>query len=78
MAIGKWHLSSNPINNGFDFNIGGDIRGNPGPGGYFAPYNIDHIEQGSEGEYLTDRLTDEAIDFLLNIPDITMMSKHIS
>ena len=65
-AIGKWHLSSNPINNGFDINIGGDERGNPGygSGGYFAPYTIGHISQGPDGEYLTDRLTDEAIGFM--------------
>jgi arylsulfatase A-like enzyme len=63
-AIGKWHLSSNPVNNGFDINIGGDRRGNPGPDGYFAPYNISNISQGPDGEYLTDRLTDEAITYI--------------
>lgn len=62
--IGKWHLSHNPLNNGFHSNIGGDGRGNPGHDGYFAPYNIPHIEQGPDGEYLTDRLTDEAIAFM--------------
>ncbi len=70
LSIGKWHLSSNPVNNGFDYNIGGDLRGNPGPGGYFAPYNINHIEQGPEGEYLTDRLTNEAIDFIHQHRDV--------
>ncbi len=63
-AIGKWHLSSSPVHNGFHINIGGDNRGNPGRDGYFAPYNIANIEQGPEGEYLTDRLTDEAIQFI--------------
>lgn len=64
-AIGKWHLSEDPRNNGFHYNIGGDLRGNPGyPTGYFAPYSISNIEQGPEGEYLTDRLTDEAITFI--------------
>ncbi len=63
-AIGKWHLSNNPLHNGFHINIGGDHRGNPGQNGFFAPYNIDHIKQGAEGEYLTDRLTDEAINFI--------------
>ncbi len=64
LAIGKWHLSSNPVINGFDYNIGGDMRGGPGPDGYFAPYNFDNIEQGPDGEYLPDRLTDEAINFI--------------
>ncbi len=63
-AIGKWHISSTPLSNGFHINIGGDHRGNPGRDGYFAPYNIAHIEQGPDGEYLTDRLTDEAIAFM--------------
>lgn len=63
-AIGKWHLSEDPRNNGFHYNIGGNMRGNPGADGYFAPYNISNIEQGPEGEYLTDKLTDEAIAFI--------------
>ncbi|MCB0188200.1 MAG: sulfatase-like hydrolase/transferase, partial [Caldilineaceae bacterium] len=32
--------------------------------GYFSPYTIPHFEDGPEGEYLTDRLTDEAIRLL--------------
>lgn len=64
ISVGKWHLSMNPVHNGFDRNVGGDIRGNPGHQGYFAPYNIAHITQGPDGEYLTDRLTSEAIDFM--------------
>lgn len=67
--IGKWHLSENPLTHGFDYNIGGDNRGNPGQGGYFAPYNIANIEQGPEGEYLTDRLADEAINFIKTYKD---------
>lgn len=31
---------------------------------YFSPYRIDFIENGPEGEYLTDRLTTEAISFV--------------
>lgn len=64
--IGKWHASSDARNNGFDINIGGDLRGNPGKDGYFAPYKIPFIEQGPDGEYLTDRLTTEAIGFINN------------
>jgi len=61
--IGKWHLSSDARNNGFDVNIAGSHKGNPGKNGYFVPYNVP-VEQGPKGEYLTDRLTDEAIDFI--------------
>ncbi|PWE00544.1 aryl-sulfate sulfohydrolase [Marinilabilia rubra] len=67
-AIGKWHLSSTPENNGFDINIGGDMRGNPGHDGYFAPYNIANLSQGPRGEHLTDRLTSEAMQFIRQNP----------
>lgn len=73
--IGKWHLgdddeSTGPLSQGFDLNIAG---GRPGtPYSYFYPYknkkNQYHtgLEKGSEGEYLTDRLTSEAIDVIKN------------
>ncbi len=62
--IGKWHISEDPKKHGFDVNIGGSHRGGPGSKGYFSPYNIDHLKDGSKGEYLTDRLTNEAISFI--------------
>jgi len=62
--LGKWHLGDppehGPRQQGFDVNIGGFRAGTP-PGGYFVPYRNPHLEDGPEGEYLTDRLTDEAI-----------------
>ena len=33
-------------------------------GGFFVPYNNPKLEDGPEGEYLTDRLTDESVEFL--------------
>ncbi|MCK4515893.1 MAG: sulfatase, partial [Spirochaetaceae bacterium] len=45
---------------GFDVNIGGCHWGMPN-NGYFSPWGIPTLEDGPEGEYLTDRLTDEAI-----------------
>ncbi|MCF7955056.1 MAG: sulfatase [Phycisphaerae bacterium] len=33
-------------------------------GGYFTPYDNPRLENGPEGEYLTDRLTDESVKFL--------------
>jgi len=65
--VGKWHISEDPTRDGFDINIGGLEAGNPawgGMGGYFSPYNNPHLADGPEGEYLTDRLTEEAISFL--------------
>jgi len=63
-TFGKWHLGKNPLQQGFDFNVGGSLRGNPGKDGYFSPYKIENIENGPKGEHLTDRLTTEAIQFL--------------
>jgi len=64
--LGKWHLGPTeeywPENQGFDINIGGHHRGSP-PGGYFAPYKNPRLE-GPQGEHLTARLTDEALNIL--------------
>ena len=67
--IGKWHMGAppkaGPSEHGFDLNIGGDHRGRLDGNGHFSPYdNLLNLPQGSEGEYLTDRLTDEAIAFI--------------
>ena len=64
--IGKWHLGNEmyyPQYQGFDINIAGMSYGWP-PGGYFSPYKNPMIEDGPEGEHLTDRLTDEALKFI--------------
>lgn len=64
--VGKWHLGDEgffPENQGFDINIGGHDKGSP-PGGYYSPYKNPKLSDGPEGEYLTDRLTDESIKFI--------------
>ncbi len=66
-SMGKWHLGGGkylPTNQGFDINIGGNERGAPGRGGYFSPYNNPNLIDGPPGEYLTDRLTEEAVRFI--------------
>jgi len=70
-TMGKWHLGPDPTTQGFDLNVGGSHRGSPGRNGYFSPYNLENLDNGPEGEYLTDRLTDEAIDFLEKYQDST-------
>ena len=63
---GKWHLGDKnflPENQGFDINKGGHHKGSP-PGGYYSPYNNPKLTDGEEGEYLTDRLTNESISFM--------------
>jgi len=69
--VGKWHLGDRPYypeNHGFDVNIGGGYWGHPW-NGYFSPYQMETLEDGPEGEYLTDRITDEAIKLIKNNKD---------
>jgi len=76
--VGKWHLMPRgepdeedyrPTRHGFDINIGGNAWG--APGSFFDPYfrppdhGVDPLPPGGEkGDYLTDRLTDEALKIL--------------
>jgi arylsulfatase A-like enzyme len=74
--VGKWHLGETeefwPHNRGFDVNIGGHSKGQPGS--YFYPYKnvtptADYSvkflpEGGKEGDYLTDFLTDHALKLM--------------
>ena len=63
--IGKWHLGRKrwyPETQGFDYNIGGYEQGHPDS--YFSPYNNPELKDGEKNEYLTDRLADEAVDFI--------------
>ena len=61
--VGKWHLGgarTTPERHGFAVNIAGLGWGMP-QNGYFSPYGMANLPDGEAGEYLTDRLTDEAI-----------------
>ncbi|MEO0476353.1 MAG: sulfatase-like hydrolase/transferase, partial [Planctomycetota bacterium] len=64
--MGKWHLgegeSGGPEIHGFDINVAGGKRG--APASYFSPYRNQFLEDGPKGEYLTDRLTREAAEFI--------------
>lgn len=72
--IGKWHLGDDkddtgPLSQGFVWNVGGDRAG--APFSYFYPYCSANnskchlgLNEGVQGEYLTDRLTEEAISFM--------------
>ena len=65
---GKWHLGSQgfyPEQSGFDINIGGFEKGSP-IGGYYSPWKNPNLTNGPDGEYLTDRLTNESISFIEN------------
>ena len=77
--FGKWHLGTEtfgmPEHHGFEINVGGNPHGNPG--NYFFPYDgswkipttnrratWNVLDDGQAGEYLTDRLTEEAVQFI--------------
>jgi arylsulfatase A len=72
--LGKWHVAPSvakggkvadelsPVGQGFDVNIGGTSFG--GPPSFFSPYKNAELPDGPDGEYLPDRLTDEAIKFI--------------
>lgn len=76
--FGKWHLGLSqehwPEEHGFE--VAFHAEPSPGPRSYFSPYGVHEsgepspkhhvgtITDGPEGEYITDRLTDEAIRFV--------------
>ncbi len=63
-SIGKWHLGDDPTTQGFDVNVAGNNWGSPSGGGYHSPYDYPNLKQEEPGEYLTERLTDEAVKFV--------------
>lgn len=76
LHVGKWHLGDAghfPETQGFEVNIGGTMWGAPAT--FFYPYRgpfgsrkepryVPDLHDGKEGEYLTDRLTDEALELI--------------
>lgn len=62
-----------PTGRGFDVNVGGTFRGDPAfeeggykseAGGYRAPFSNPFIQPKESDGWLTDRLTDDAIEFM--------------
>ena len=67
--LGKWHLGNIPYypeKQGFDEVLMSTHAGSPKS--YFSPYQRGPITDGPEGEYLTDRLTSEALTMLKSQP----------
>ena len=67
-SIGKWHLGGQgflPGDQGFEVNIAGTESGSPPPGPrpYFGPFELPGMK-AAEGEFLTSKLTDEAVRFI--------------
>lgn len=66
--IGKWHLGGQgflPGDQGFDLNIAGTESGSPprSQRPYFGPFELPGLK-AAEGEFLTERLTAEAVRFI--------------
>jgi len=71
-SIGKWHLGGEgflPNDQGFDVNVAGYRKGSPPS--YYYPYTrknrddiITPLELNGDSLYLTDRLTNEALQFI--------------
>ncbi len=78
--VGKWHLGSAeyyPQSHGFDVNIGGTLWGAPQT--FFYPFRgtqyapewryVPDLEPSEPGDYLTDRLTDKALEIIDRVAD---------
>jgi arylsulfatase A-like enzyme len=73
-SVGKWHIGREgyfPKDQGFDENVAGNTHG--APPSYFWPYvkpdsghnpRLVNLDPGPNEQYLTDRLTDESIEFI--------------
>jgi arylsulfatase A-like enzyme len=64
-SIGKWHLGDEdfyPEKHGFDQNVAGTAAASPRS--YFSPYSITTLPEGPDGEYLTERLGNEAVRYI--------------
>ena len=74
-SVGKWHLGgpgAGPLDRGFDRNVAGTERGSPP--GYFpradGTFDLPGLRDDPRpGRHLTDRLADEAVDFLEDCKD---------
>jgi arylsulfatase A-like enzyme len=58
---GKWHLSEDPLTDGFDVNIGGGSNGHPRS--YYPPYKNVRVPAG-KSKNLTDLIMEKTMDFV--------------
>ncbi|RQO74700.1 aryl-sulfate sulfohydrolase [Pedobacter sp. KBW06] len=61
---GKWHLSDDPVQYGFEVNIGGSHAGSPAS--YYPPYKNIKLT-GPDNRYLTDLVMDKTVDYVKNV-----------
>ena len=63
---GKWHISENPLDRGFDVNIGGGSNGHPRS--YYPPYQNVNLSPSNTSYYLTDLVMEKTIQFIQVTP----------
>ncbi len=63
-SMGKWHLGPDPTTQGFHVNVAGRQWGSPSGGQYHSPLNYPNLVTPQHGVYLTDALTERAINFI--------------
>ena len=64
-SIGKWHLGGDgflPTSQGFDLNVAGTSRGSPAS--YFGPFDLPNLKGGTKDDFLTEKLSDAAAEFM--------------
>lgn len=66
-VAGKWHLSKDPTQDGFDANFGGTTWGHPKS--YFSPYKNPYLKDGPKGEHLPERLGREVAGWITENKD---------
>jgi arylsulfatase A-like enzyme len=64
---GKWHISEDPLTQGFDVNIGGTHAGHPSS--YYPPYRNVPLEAPDDDYYLTNLIMDNILEFLQSTTD---------
>ena len=66
--LGKYHIGEDPLQDGFEVNIGGDHTGGPKGGGYFSPWKGGSMEAWSdtvpEKTHRIDIFAEEAVRFI--------------
>lgn len=73
---GKWHISADPISQGFDVNIGGSDAGNPGS--YYPPYKRVQLEAPDSSYYLTNLIMDLTLEFVASLDNRESMFLYYS
>lgn len=66
--LGKYHIGKDPLEDGFEVNIGGDHTGGPRANGYYSPWEEGSMQTWSKGvqakTHRVDVYVEQAVDFI--------------